>query len=208
MKRRRMWTKEDRDLLLEMKAGRRPGKQIAAHFGVSVRAIDIQYERIRHPEFKLKRELNRKYKTRPGLKGTWRPKPKGSLRSGDRWTEQENETLLARGDKGEEFGEIGQALNRSRWACKIQYHALKRGAAKIPSEDKRFKTSREITDLRIREIIANRPEHKSLTAAFFGDPLPGRSALDQIGARITEQQFDKRYSDYRPRITLATEPLR
>ena len=179
MKRRKMWTSEDRDLLLKMKAEKIPGKQIAEHFRVSVRAVDIQYERIRHPEFKVKRELSRKYNTRSGLKGTWRPKPRGSLRSGDRWTEQENETLLTRGDLGHEFGEIGKSINRSRWACKCQYHALKRGTAKSPAEDKRFKTAKETIDLRIRETLANRPEHKSLTAAFFGDPLPGRSALDQ-----------------------------
>jgi len=155
MKRRRMWTEEDRNLLLKMKAEKIPGKQIAEHFRVSVRAVDIQYERIRHPEFKIKRELSRKYNTRPGLKGTWRP------------------TCSVQGWplRNEPIG--------LRWACKVQYYALKRGTAKSPAEDKRFKTAKETIDLRIRETLANRPEHKSLTAAFFGDPLPGRSALDQ-----------------------------
>jgi hypothetical protein len=210
MKHRKIWTDQDRALLLKMKGERIPGKHIAAHFGVSVRAIDIQYERIRHPEFRLKRKLVRQYKDRPGIKGTWRPKPMGSLRSGDRWTKEENQTLLTRGDKGDEFGEIGTTLNRSRWACKVQYNALKRGSAKSPSEDQRFKTSRETIDLRIRETLANRPQYESLTAAFFGDPLPGRSALDQIATHSDERQFapDKRYSDFRPSITLATEPLR
>lgn len=38
-------------------------------------------------------------------------------------------------------------------------------------------------------------EHETLTAAFFGDPLPGRSALDQRSRETTG-------------ITLATGPMR
>lgn len=34
-------------------------------------------------------------------------------------------------------------------------------------------------------------DHPTITAAFFGDPLPGRSALDRMGG------------EYRPRISLA-----
>lgn len=55
-------------------------------------------------------------------------------------------------------------------------------------------------------------EYKTLTAAFFRDPPPGRSALDKMRAGVVEQlppsNHREVYYASRPKITLATEPLR
>ena len=55
-------------------------------------------------------------------------------------------------------------------------------------------------------------EYKTLTAAFFRDPPPGRSALDKrnagIGDDLPPSNHCEVYYASRPKITLATEPLR
>jgi hypothetical protein len=116
-------------------------------------------------------------------------------RKGELWTDAENTKLLAAGDKGEQWGEIGLRLNRTGTACKVQYNTLKRrerGEAKHVSVQRIRRL--EATAL-AKEIRETRPQHRSITAEFFGDPLPGRSALDQRRVEVS-------------RVTLAMEPMR
>lgn len=171
---RKRWSNEDRDLFLRMKADRKSGSQIAKHFGVSKHAVDHFYARLIHPEIKLKRRDEKPRPTVLAKKLPWQ-------RSGERWTEDESSELVARIDKGEDVGEIAVLINRTRWACVVQYNALKRGKAQPAADDMRTtRTNREKMDQARQLVLQNRVEHQSLTAAFFGDPLPGRSALDRM----------------------------
>jgi hypothetical protein len=114
-------------------------------------------------------------------------------RRGEVWTADENAQLIAAGDRGEEWGAIGIRLKRTRWACKVQYNALKREGA--PVKPSYSRAARQSAIALAQEIRETRPQHRSITAEIFGDPLPGRSALDQ---RRVE----------RSRATLAMEPTR
>lgn len=100
----------------------------------------------------------------------------GLERRGELWTAEENTTLIAAGDKGEEWGDIGVRLKRTRWACKVQYNFLKRGGTiKVSNQ----RATRQNATALAKEIRDTAPPARSITAAFFGDQLPGRSALDQ-----------------------------
>jgi hypothetical protein len=101
-------------------------------------------------------------------------------RRGERWTNEENAELIAAGDKRQEWDDIGIRLKRTRWACKVQYHFLKRGGAPVKASVQRV--TRQNATAFAKEIRDTLPQYDSITAAFFGDPLPGRSALDQMRA--------------------------
>jgi hypothetical protein len=95
-----------------------------------------------------------------------------------RWTKAQDAELLCRGDAGESFDKVGHDLGRSRDACKQRYNVLKRPivvtAAVRPSRAAESLRLTEAERLRVQSLV-----HDSLTAWFCGDPLPGRSALDQ-----------------------------
>ncbi|WP_439399016.1 hypothetical protein ACRQ5Q_16795 [Bradyrhizobium sp. PMVTL-01] len=82
------------------------------------------------------------------------------------WTEEEWATLQRMRADGVSWSAIDQALGRQ-------------------PKSSRSKWENERAKERIRAdkaAAASKPppaEHQSLTAAFFGDPLPGRSALDR-----------------------------
>ncbi len=63
------------------------------------------------------------------------------------------------------FASIGKRLKRSDAACCTKYHLERRRAV------------REGANVVIA-AAASQPDYRDLTAAFFGDPRPGRSALD------------------------------
>lgn len=118
----------------------------------------------------------------------------GLERHGERWTDAENIRLLAAGNKGGDFGDIGVQLKRSRWTCYVQYCALSRGKGR-PAQASSQRIARQTATALAKEIARHVPQHDSITAAFFGDPLPGRSALDQRSRETSG-------------ITLATGPMR
>jgi hypothetical protein len=120
----------------------------------------------------------------------------GLERRGELWTAEENAALTAAGDKGEEWGAIGVRLQRTRWACKVQYHFLKRGGT--PEQLSKQRIQRQHATALAKAIRNTRPQHRSITAEFFGDPLPGRSALDQ---RLAGQGGGVRS------VSLATGPM-
>lgn len=89
--------------------------------------------------------------------------------------------------------EVADSLGRSTKACELQMHLeLKRRAARNegfapPARAKSHnrvlrRTRAEMLSDGKRQVApdprAPIPQHTSLTAAAFGDPLPGRSALD------------------------------
>lgn len=152
------WTAEDRELLLVMRRKKKTWVDIGAHFEVSATAARLQYFRLMNP-------------------GAKEPEHHANIR----WIEEENRELIARVDGGEDIGEIAASLMRTRWACIVQYHALKRGERPITPTPMAvvFKAARERKGEAVQRSLDTRAEHQSLTAAFFGDPLPGRSALDQ-----------------------------
>lgn len=106
------------------------------------------------------------------------------------WSPDDDARLLARCAARQVKGEqawraIAEHFpGRSFFAVRQRYLILRMKAAGIARNRKR--KSRAVkgrkrfaptaSPLQLRPLL---PEHKTLTAAFFGDPLPGRSALDQ-----------------------------
>lgn len=122
-----------------------------------------------------------------------------------RWSDDDNADLVRRGDAGEPFEKIGESLSRTRWACKVQYHALKRAKVERPVTKQTLREASLIKAAETRIHVAALPP-RSLTAEFCGDPLPGRSALDRKRAGIIDDEpprVDYRFTDLRPKPTLA-----
>lgn len=111
----------------------------------------------------------------------------------------------------------GEKMERSWAACKVQYFYQRRLAASVPRPESRAtKMTKRIAAQTLadeareeRQAIAPR----SLTAETFGDPPAGRSALDRKRSGTIDDTplpvaRDARFSDFRGRVTLATEPSR
>jgi len=108
-----------------------------------------------------------------------------------RWTKAEDAELLRRCDADEPFDKIARDFGRSSF--------LKRPVAVITAA---VRPSRAAESLRLTEAERLRAQslvHDSLTAWFCGDPLPGRSALDQRAQAAAMAS--------RARVTLAGRPL-
>ena len=105
---------------------------------------------------------------------------------------------------------------RSSLACRQRWLFLRRKAQgletprKVRERRANGRLCRVASDDVALAAIAAAPvlSHTSLTAAFFRDPLPGRSALDQKRAGIVDQAGGMRGVREAPPITLATEPMR
>lgn len=100
------------------------------------------------------------------------------------WTEKDVQTLIRlRTIEGKQFNEIDVELRRAAGASSAKFYQLRRPEATQGYE--------------VRAIHApvNLPQHDSITAEFFGDPLPGRSALDQRRVEASK-------------VSLATGPMR
>lgn len=139
------------------------------------------------------------------------------------WTDAEDAKLLAacegRTIQGTEAWKrlADDFQGRSPYAVRQRYLVLRNLAAGIVRQRVRSERPKR---LRIRmpvkpeAIPAPLPpvEYKTLTAAFFRDPPPGRSALDKRRAGVPDAypptDYAKAYEARRPRITLATEPMR
>jgi hypothetical protein len=112
------------------------------------------------------------------------------------WTQREVEELLRlREVERMRWHQIEKLLNREN-SARTKYEALRRARRKEALLSASDKPS----------------EHLTITASVLGDPLPGRSALDKKRAGIVENlppsNHREVYFASRPRITLATEPLR
>jgi hypothetical protein len=82
-----------------------------------------------------------------------------------------------------EWSQIAQRLGRKPEACKVKYNIEKRrqaGTYQRPPATGFFLTKRAeriaVNVAKAQQAAA--PAPRSLTAELFGDPLPGRSALD------------------------------
>jgi hypothetical protein len=87
------------------------------------------------------------------------------------WTEADVQTLIRMVTvEGQSCAEVDRALGRADGASAEKFNRLRRPEA--------------VRSIELRAIHApkNLPRHDSITAEFFGDPLPGRSALDRIRA--------------------------
>lgn len=91
------------------------------------------------------------------------------------WTEQEVGQLHLMVGKGLEVDQICEALDRTERSI----HAKMRDQGLLLF--RAHSGAQEVA--KTRHLIPPRAVHPNLTAAIMGDPLPGRSALDQRGAR-------------------------
>jgi len=72
---------------------------------------------------------------------------------------------------------------RTYGALRQRFLALRKRAAHVAKMPFRYASSRKPKNphgYTMQAPPSSLPEHDSLTAAFFGDPLPGRSALDRM----------------------------
>ena len=149
------WTAEKTFALLTMKEARKTNRHIGDALGFTEGAVAMQYGRLR-----------------AAMRGD---------RKGERWTEEENAALIAAGEKGEDWGEVGPRLQRTGDACKVQFNMLKRGGSRKEARASVQRVARQAATALAKEIRDAAPQHRSITAEFCGDPLPGRSALDKRG---------------------------
>lgn len=105
------------------------------------------------------------------------------------WSEEEDRQLLdatrERAIRGDHAWHVVSEdfPGRSMEAVRQRYLNLRNASAGIERDrhpqPRKVKTRRERTMPAEKIAIAKPPEYTSLTAAIFGDPRPGRSALDQ-----------------------------
>lgn len=219
---RRKWTLAEEAELLELKAKGETDRYLAWRYGTTPAAVSNKYERLMVKQRDA--ELTRKaYAGKPRNSGERIPRKitQPYQRNAARWSPEDCASLVADVDAadghaiGDKFAAAAQKLNRTRWACKIQYDALKRGystrgvpvSGEVPSKRT---TRRSAADLAAtaRARTAN-SSHDSLTAAFCGDPLPERSALYKRNMGIVDEPDPAEDKGIRPNpITLATRPFR
>lgn len=216
------WTQLQCDLLFSMRKDGKSRAEIAAAIGVSIGSADVKYNKL-----KSARAARAKLAAVGVVvsEGDVRPSGRRHARGkpSPRWSVEHNLYLIAETERSVPFETIGQAINRTRWACKVQYHALKSGRARgvaaktppaaapagrptQPPTARLMHTSALVTDAELRSRI----QSQGITAGLLGDPPPGRSALDQLRAGGVEQpqRIDYRTVKLGPKVTLATEPLR
>jgi hypothetical protein len=108
---------------------------------------------------------------------------------------------------------IAEQLGRSPVACKVQYNYQKRQKARPkleapPPAKLSHRLAKDAAAARAREESI-RVAPPTLTARIFGDPPPGRSALDRKRAGIKDlKYFDPRSAQARPKVTLPARPPR
>lgn len=99
------------------------------------------------------------------------------------YTAEDIATLLRmREVECKQFDEIGRVLKRSPQNCCDKYRSLR---PNLYRKRKRVLRAKQVTAISIVVPMVVAPAHASITSAFFGDPLPGRSALDQRLSRLT-----------------------
>jgi len=159
---RRYWTAEDDRKLRQFRSNGITYDVIADAFGRTERACINRMEK-----------LNRR--------AAFGEKPKAAPRA---FTDAEVAAIVRMRDvERREFKDIDSALRRNPGVCCQKYQQVK-GLQAPP---------RRLDDVRNADVppacAADRDErltlsHTTITAAFFGDPLPGRSALDMRSSRL------------------------
>jgi transposase len=127
------------------------------------------------------------------------------LKSRTAWCEDDvAEVIRLREEEKLTWAEIDRRMNRPSGSSCYKYESLRR-----PKVD----VSKYGGGGRIKPPARSPAvEYATLTAAFFKDPPPGRSALDKMRAGLVEDlppsNHREVYYASRPKITLATEPMR
>lgn len=94
------------------------------------------------------------------------------------WSAADIDEMRRMKAKGLCFVRIGVKLRRTPRHCQEKFFDLSTG--KVPRAPVRNQVTSKVAAQRKSRIAL---QHASITAAVFGDPLPGRSALDQRSAR-------------------------
>lgn len=98
------------------------------------------------------------------------------IRARTSWTSEASKHLLVlRDEMGLGWTEIGKRLDRAGSSCHTHYYILKNPTVTHVVVQRAPICSRTVEEWRRRQSIS----HRTLTAAFCGDPLPGCSALDK-----------------------------
>jgi len=109
------------------------------------------------------------------------------------WTEMDCDTaarimeMHQNCEKRDAYRAISNQLNRTYWAVRTKYLNFGPTFKGAPRRRLNRKTPINLVDLRLQipeAVLIDRArrmslEHTSITASFFGDPLPGYSALDR-----------------------------
>lgn len=90
------------------------------------------------------------------------------------WSPEDHARMMTMAEAEFSWAEIGEALDRSPCACQTRYRDYKDGGG-----FRRTERQNKVVIAAARRAAEVAIPHASLTAAFFGDPLPGRSALDR-----------------------------
>ncbi|MET4341972.1 hypothetical protein [Bradyrhizobium sp. RT9a] len=99
-----------------------------------------------------------------------------------KWSHDEDAQLLFLREHAKMcFGDIDKVLELRKGASCDRYRVLrpKPYRVTVDAQQRRTENIVEKEAARARQIACQAPPPTSLTASFFGDPPPGRSALDQ-----------------------------
>lgn len=121
-----------------------------------------------------------------------RGRPKGSTKRDCFSNEDTARIMQLRDERGlswpdiaKQFPEKTQVQIRNRYHTRLAYEKHKESGVLSPSSFHEHRDpGAEAEALRQRACV---PEYATLTASFFGDPRPGRSALDKRRAGIVDR---------------------
>jgi hypothetical protein len=156
------WTEEEVATLQRMRGHGAEPKQIGETLGRTVVSVWRKLKQVRVAAERAEAKVAAGLKARRPLR---------------LWTTEEIDVLHRMRDAGHMFTDIDRALDRGIGSSATKYGELHpSGAIKPIAGYDRTGVSHDLLRERYRRMAL---EHRDLTAAFFGDPLPGRSALDQ-----------------------------
>ncbi|WP_316184700.1 hypothetical protein [Bradyrhizobium sp. SZCCHNRI1003] len=135
-----------------------------------------------------------------------------------RWTPHDIARLARLAEAGARWVEVAAAIGRASESCQMKWHAIAtddqkatRAAAMDAKRGGRPSLPAPVPKQKQAVLAIVAPSGpRTLTAAMFGDPLPGRSALDRkVAGLVDAPARDRRQvAQQPPRPTLPTEPLR
>jgi hypothetical protein len=160
----RTWSDADNAKLLQLEAEKVPREEIAQRLRKTRQQVNGQIGRLRMRQDLRERRANER-----------------GIVHGAPWLADEIERLLALGHTArlDEWPAIAETHfpGRTAKACKQQYYNCRAArAAKAQLQEP------EVAAAPVHARCAAALEPQSITAAVFGDPPPGRSALDQRAA--------------------------
>jgi hypothetical protein len=142
--------------------------------------------------------------TRQGV--TWTPEDLARL-------DREVEAVRGR-DKTIDWRSVGEAMERGSVSCRCQYWLQQKRKRGVPSRRSRG-GQKGVTRAELNgRAVAARAEllslpPRTLTAEFFGDPMPGRSAYDRkLRGDVEPEHIDHRNAHLARKPSLPTRPWR